>query len=232
MRLLTLIILLPFLAHGQSHHEFWSKINITKQLNSRWDVGVDLQFRQQSNFKTGGKDIFHYPMTRSIRNWAYFHLENKWTLVISPMAFFVSDEILNNSGDFKKTKEIRFIGGIMKAFQLNRIKLNNRFLGEHRIIDISQPEQFSQWRYRIQNAFTLQIYSYKRNTEINYIIANEFFLKSQSHKISFDQERLLNSLQWKFKYFDIDAGYQWTIQKGNTSTQHRNQWMVMTNFII
>lgn len=232
MRIIIFIFLLPLVAKSQAHHEFWSKINITKRINNHWDVGLDLQFRQQSNFKTERKDIFQYPMTRSIRSWAYYHLKNKWTIVASPIAYFVSDEIKNNLGDLKKIEDLRFMVGIMKTIQFPILKFNNRFLVEYRIIEIDQPEHFYQWRYRLQNAFTIPLHAFKRKTELNYIIGNEFFLKSQSHQIFFDQERLLNLVQWKQKHFDIDLGYQWTIQKGNNSTQYRNQWLISTNIII
>lgn len=232
MRLFFLLLILPIGVHGQSHYEFWSKFKITKQLDKHWDIGADLQFRQQSNFKTGNKDIFQYPYTRSIRTWAYFHLQHNWTLVVSPLAYFVSDEIKDNLGGLKKIKEIRFMGGFAKGMDLKKIKLNNRLLAEHRVIDINQSAQFSQWRYRIQNAFTIPLHLYKNTTGINYILSNEFFVKSQSHKVSFDQERLLNAIQWKSHHFDVDLGYQWTIQKSNASTQHRNQWLVTTSIII
>lgn len=232
MRLFFLLLILPIGVHGQSHYEFWSKFKITKQLDKHWDIGADLQLRQQSNFKTVDKDIFQYPSTRSIRIWAYFHLRNNWTLTVSPLAYFVSNEIKDNLGGLKKRKEIRFTGGVAKGMKLNKTKLYNRFLAEHRVIDIHQSTQFSQWRYRIQNAFTIPLHLYKNNTGINYILSNEFFIKSQSNKVSFDQERLLNTIQWKSKHLDVDLGYQWTIQKSNASTQHLNQWLVATNIII
>ena len=99
MKIFFFILFLPLFVNGQTHKEFWSKVNITKQLNNRWDVGIDVQYRQQSNYKALDKDIFHYPLTRSIRSWVYYHSKNKWTIVASPLAYFVSDDIKNDRRD-------------------------------------------------------------------------------------------------------------------------------------
>ena len=109
MKIFFFILFLPLFVKGQTHQEFWGKVNITKQLNNRWDAGIDLQYRQQSNYKTLDKDIFRYPLTRSIRSWVYYHTKNKWTFVASPIAYFVSDDLKNDLGILKKTEEIRFL---------------------------------------------------------------------------------------------------------------------------
>ena len=232
MKIFFFILFLPLFVNGQTHKEFWSKVNITKQLNNRWDVGIDVQYRQQSNYKALDKDIFHYPLTRSIRSWVYYHSKNKWTIVASPLAYFVSDDIKNDLGILKKTEEIRFMGGLMKGLLIKKIKINNRLLAEHRIIDVNNAQQYSQWRYRLQNSLTIPLHNVNNTTGANYILSNEFFIKSQANVFSFDQERLLNVFQWKFKHIDVDIGYQWTIQKINKSNHHRNQWLMMTNIII
>ena len=232
MKIFFFILFLPLFVKGQTHQEFWGKVNITKQLNNRWDAGIDLQYRQQSNYKTLDKDIFRYPLTRSIRSWVYYHTKNKWTFVASPIAYFVSDDLKNDLGILKKTEEIRFLGGLMKGFLIKKIKINNRLLAEHRIIDVNNAQQYSQWRYRLQNSLTIPLHNVNKTTGANYILSNEFFIKSQANVFSFDQERLLNVFQWKFKHIDVDIGYQWTIQKINKSNHHRNQWLMMTNIII
>lgn len=232
MRLVFITLLLPFVSFSQSHHEFWSKTNLTKTINNHWSIGLDLQYRQQSDFNTGDKDIFHFPLTRSLRSWAYYQTKNKWTIVISPMAYFIANELKKDQGDVKRTEEMRFTGGVMKGFNLNKLKINNRLLAEYRIIDLNNPGQFSQWRFRLQNMVTIPIHSTKKTTGLNYLASSELFLQSQTQKILFDQERLFNALQWKFKHFDVDLGYQWSIQKTKTTTVNRNQWVLIGNIII
>lgn len=233
MKILLLIsFFIPVFSTAQNHTEFWSKLNTTVALNKSWSIGMDVQYRRQADYKSGDKNIFHYPMATSIRAWVYYSLKNQWQIILSPIAYFKNDEILNNNGEIKQTNEIRQMAGTSKSVDLNRIKNKNRFLIEVRYIDFDNNKSYTQFRYRLQNSFTIPLHKKEKTTGINYFLSNEVLIKNQKHQTSFDQNRIYNALQWKFMHADIDLGYQWVVQRNTNNTLHRNQLFLMLNLNI
>jgi Protein of unknown function (DUF2490) len=231
-RLLFILLLIPVFSTAQKHTEFWSKLNTTVTVNKSWSIGMDVQYRRQANYRDDDKNIFHYPMAKSVRAWMYHNLKNQWQLILSPIAFFKNDDILNINGEIRQTKELRQMVGTSKSIDLNRVKNKNRFLIEVRFIDFDNNSSYTQFRYRLQNSFTIPLHKKEKATGMNYFLSNEILIKNQKQQPSFDQNRVYNALQWKFMHADIDLGYQWVIQQNTATTFRRNQLFVILNLSI
>jgi Protein of unknown function (DUF2490) len=231
-RLLFIFLFVPFFSTAQNHTEFWSKINATATVNKTWSIGMDIQYRRQADYKSGDKNIFHYPMATSIRAWLYYSLKNQWQIILSPIAYFKNDDILNSNGEIRQTKELRQMAGTSKSVEFTRIKNKNRFLIEVRFIDFDNNNSYTQFRYRLQNSFIIPLHKKEKATGINYFFSNEILIKNQKQQTNFDQNRVYNALQWKLMHADIDLGYQWVVQRNTTTTFHRNQFYVMLNLSI
>ncbi|HEX7457344.1 MAG TPA: hypothetical protein VF301_02830, partial [Ginsengibacter sp.] len=91
---ITFIILFSNnLLFAQNQNEFWSRINITKKIDSHWVLGIDVQHRRQADYLKHEKNIFHYTLTNSIRIWAFYKLKQNWTIIASPVAYFNNENI-------------------------------------------------------------------------------------------------------------------------------------------
>lgn len=231
-RFLLIFLLSPAISQSQTHTEFWSKLNTTVTVNKSWSIGMDVQYRRQANYRGDDKNIFQYPMAKSIRVWIYHNLKSQWQLVLSPIGYFENDDIINGDGEMKQTNELRQLIGASKTYDIKRIKNKNRFVIEIRFIDFDKVNNYTQFRYRLQNSFTIPLHKKANATGINYFLSNEILIKKQQQLTSFDQNRVYNALQWKFTHADIDLGYQWVVQRNTATTFHRNQLFVMLNLSI
>ena len=74
---LFIFLFIPIFSTAQNRTEFWSKLNTTVALNKCWSAGIDIQYRRQADYKSGDKNLFHFPMASSIRAWIYYSLKKK-----------------------------------------------------------------------------------------------------------------------------------------------------------
>jgi Protein of unknown function (DUF2490) len=176
-RLLLIFLLAPLFSFAQTHTEFWSKLNTTLTVDKSLSIAVDVQYRRQADYKSGDKNIFHYPMATSIRAWLYYSLKNQWQIILSPIAYFKNDDILNSNVEIRQTKELRQMAGTSKSVEFNRIKNKNRFLIEVRFIDFDNNTSYTQFRYRLQNSFIIPLHKKEKATGINYHLSNEILNK-------------------------------------------------------
>lgn len=217
---------------AQTRNEFWGKINITHPLNDRWSVGLDLHHRRQANYRTDDKNIFRYNLGNYGRILIYYKLPKNWTIVLSPIGYYGNEDILNAAGELRQTNELRISPGVMKSYDIGKIKNRNRFLYDIRFAEFDKATHFMQSRLHLQDNFTFPLHSFKENKSLNYFVSNEIFVKKHKTDIDFDQNRLYNALQWKFNRSDISMGYQWVLQKGTETIFHRNQLYISLNLTI
>jgi len=231
-RILAVLLFFPLLAFSQTRKEFWLKLNFTHQFSTKWMAGLDLQHRRQANFNQADKNIFHYTLANYGRIWLYYQLPWNWSLVVSPIGYFNNEDILNAAGTLKQTNELRISPGIVKVFDLGTVKNKNRFLYDIRFAEFDQVTHFTQSRFRLQNSFTIPLYSFKKQNQLSYIFSNEILIKKEKKLTGFDQNRVYNAVQWKLHRSDINLGYQWVVQKGTASTFHRHQLYLLLNIAI
>lgn len=213
---------------AQHRNEFWTKINATKSISPRLEGGIDIQHRRQNGFKSN-YNMFRYKMTNSLRFWAYYKLNHNWTLILSPFAYFDNYLIKSGSEEIQKSAELRTMGGIVKGFSFGNLINKNRFLYEISSIAVTEPERAIRHRYRLQNAFSMQVTGFKNKSSLNYSVINEILFKTLKGNTNFDQNRIYNGLQWKFMKSDVNAGYQWTLQKEANSFLNKNQLLITLN---
>lgn len=228
-QLLLLLSLIPFTLTAQPHAEFWSKSSVTISINNHWSFGIDVQYRQQANYRKGDKNILHYPMGRSVSSWIYYNLKDQWQIILSPAGWFKNEDISNNNDDLIETTELRQVIGTSKTVEIRRIKNKNRLLVEIRFIDFDKSNYNKQARYRMQNSLTIPLHKKEKLAGLNYYFTNELFIKNQKSITSFDQERVYNALQWKSKHKEINLGYQWVAQQSSNNFIYRHQLLMILN---
>lgn len=214
---------------AQTRKESWIRLNLTRRINTNWSVGLDLQHRRQANYRTGDHNYMHYPLSSFGRAWLYYQLPKGWTLLLSPIGYFDNEDILNVNGELKQTNELRISPGIMQSLLLGPVKLRSRLLYDIRFADFGQPGHYTQTRLHWQESVLLPVCPTGKNSKLLYQLADELFVKKQGSDIGFDQNRLYNGLQWKYKASTIDLGYQWVLQKGTSSNFHRSQLYLAFN---
>ncbi len=233
LKKITLILLLFNNAvFAQSQNEFWSKINITKHFNDHLTLSIDAQYRRQSDFYTRDKNIFHYPLTTSIRLWVYYKVKNNWTLIASPIAFFNNKDLENISGMITHSSDLRSMIGASKTYILGHFANSNRILYEVDLLDINSNDITLRHRYRLYNNLLFSIKKISETRSLNYYFFNEIFYKTQNGLSSFDQDHFYNGLQWKWKESNFNIGYQYTYQKDLGICYNKNQFLFFLNLAL
>src|ERR1017187_3070572 len=219
--------------YAQDQHEFWSKLNITKEVNKHWALAADLQYRRQSNYLSGDKNIFQYNLENSIRLWIYYKLPHRWDLISSPIAYFKDITLKNKDGVLSNGYELRTMLGASKSYELGQLKNINRVLYELSFLNYNTPGMILRHRYRLFNSFDYPIKRFKEPHSCNGYLDNEVFYRTEKGISSFDQEHLFNGKQWESKETDIKIGYHYTYQKSMTNTfMRKNQLFIFLNLSI
>ena len=220
-----IFFLFNFSSFCQNRNEFWSKLNMTKKMNEKWSIGLDLQYRSQANYRSNPHyNIFQYPLTNSIRTAIYYKLPKEWSLIASPFIYFEAKEI-DKQSNLQTTHEFRTALGATKNFQWQKIKNKNRFLYESRFFEWGNANQSFQHRYRLQNIFIFPFLNVKESPKWNIFAMNEFLVKTQNANTLLDQNRLILAVQYQFKMIEILSGYLHVFQQGSRDVFQRRIWL-------
>jgi Protein of unknown function (DUF2490) len=231
-KIIFILLLSNNVVYAQQKNEFWSKINIIQHINDHLALGIDAQYRRQADFYAKDKNIFHYPLSKSIRLWIYYKLKNDWTLIASPIAYFNNENLENISGTVNNSNDIRSMAGTSKTFLLGRFRNNNRVLYEADLLAINSCDVTLRHRYRLYNNILFSIKALSETHGLNYYFFNEIFYKTQNGFSSFDQDHLYNGFQWRWKDSDFNIGYQYTYQKDLSNYLHKNQFLFFLNLTL
>lgn len=227
-----LLLAVPLLTASQTRNESWLKFTLTHQLKENWSAGIELQYRRQANYRSGEHNILQLPLGSVARLWFNHKLQKNWTLLFSPAGFFQNDDILNSKGEISRTNEVRVAAGATKSFALNHITNKNRLLLEERFISSNEPVSYFQTRLRLQNSFSLPLFTLKKEKTLSFFLSHELFLKAEKKYTGFDQSRIYNAIQCTRHNTETLVGYQWTYQKSTGRFFHRNQLYIQFNFTI
>ena len=231
IRTLLFSIFLPLISHGQSHHaEFWGTVNVTHHFNKHWFASIDLHHKTQNDFYSNDKNIFHYRLSNGVRTWIRYKMKDNWELALSPFGWFENDDLIGNCS-LTKHNELRFTTGVIKGFDIGKVKNNNRLLLEMRQVNYNNGNDYPQIRYRLQNSLAVNLFSTSRGNGLKYIIYNELILRSQNHFFGIDQDRVGNALQYKLYGAEILCGYQFTAQKIVKKYTHHEQMTCTLNLV-
>ncbi|MCS6795827.1 MAG: DUF2490 domain-containing protein [Raineya sp.] len=230
---LILLTLLTFSASSQNRQEFWSKITISKKINNKWNVGGDIQYRSQENYKLANGKRFENDLLQSIRFTVLHKISKRHQihLIFSPLVYFRSFELDSNDNIIDQ-REYRWAVGKMQQHTWNRIVLRARLQYEMRFLRIDSPNSLLQHRVRFQTQATLPIFKWKSGRAVNYIIFDEIFVANQQKQMFLEQNRFYNALQVKLDFLELNVGLQKSGQQVKKEWIKRNQWHVSINVLL
>ncbi len=221
-------------ACAQVRQEFWTKVAVNKKINPRWTIGGDVQYRSQENYHIPNRKRFENDLLQSIRFTLQYKLFPKYNIDIlaSPLIYFRSFEI-DKKGHVTPQNELRVaLGAVQQQTFWKRAKLRNRLQYEMRFLKFDKAEHTLQHRYRWQVQMTIPICQIHKDYDINYVVFDEIFVAYQENKTFFEQNRLYNALQLKYKYLEFNIGFQRSVQNVKDELTHRNQLHLSVNFSI
>ncbi len=221
-------------AYAQVRQEFWTKVAINKKINPRWTVVGDVQYRSQENYHIPNRQRFENDLLQSIRFTLQYKLFPKYNIDIlaSPLIYFRSFEI-DKKGNVTPQNELRAaLGAVQQQTFWKSTKLRNRLQYEMRFLKFDKAEHTLQHRCRWQVQMTIPICQIRKDYHINYVVFDEIFVAYQESKAFFEQNRLYNALQLKYKYSELNIGFQRSIQNVKDELTYRNQLHLSVNFSI
>lgn len=93
-------LLLATSARGQHYRHFtlWSRVQVKKEFNDRWDLASEFHYRRQSNYRHGQYNFLDSPFLNAVRLIGSHHA-GAWTFQLNP-SFFYSHSLLGREEDF------------------------------------------------------------------------------------------------------------------------------------
>jgi hypothetical protein len=228
MKKATTLVFIVFVASNlfaQTHFEEWNKISLLKKINCKSSIIIDVNFRQQSNYKICDNNCFRLPLMRSERLWIFYNLKNNYSIVGSLFYANIND-VINTKSDLSSSNETQINIGLFNKSSIKKIVIKSRILFEKRQINSSTANSTSQYRYRFMALASIPLKILPNHQSINYILFNEAFFKTQQSLNSFDQNRFCSSLQWHFPEVEYNVGFQKTYQNQSDHLTEKNQIVV------
>ncbi len=228
--LFFLFVLAYSVSSAQDRHEAWLRVNLIHWQTPKKAIGVEMHQRMQSNYKSGDKNMFGYPLISLVRPWLYWKLHKNWTLSYSPLSYHRFTTLTNITGETDHYTELRSTLGIQQNIKLAALTNRNRAWYELRFIDVGGTAYQFATRIRIQNALIVPLWKFSPHQQLGYQVSNEFFWALQSGYVGFDHNRLYNALQWKINKQELNIGYQWSLHKNGSVLYDRRQLFINTSF--
>jgi hypothetical protein len=218
-RLLFIVLLLlsPVLLFAQTvEHAVWGTFFNTTQINAKWGVQFDIQFRSANEYK--------YLRNMLIRPAIIYNLNRTNSI---GLGYVLNDTYTHTSTPNTSENDIyeQFIHtqGIKAITITNRFRLEQRFIGKPAVADV-----FSQrFRYLLRAVIPLAKQKSAFKKGLYMAIQDEFFLnlqnKDQLNGSLFDQNRASANVGYRFSAkFDIEAGYANQVVKRTNNTLVNN----------
>lgn len=227
-------VVIAFLANdlfAQTHFEEWNKLSLSKKFNNKFSAVLDVNFRQQSNYKAGDNNCFHLPLMRSERLWLFYYLKNNYSIVGS-LFYANTNDIINSKSDLSSSNETQINIGLFNKSTINKTVFRSRVLFEKRQINSSNASSTNQYRYRFMELVTIPVKIFSNHQSINCVLFNEVFFKTQQSLTSFDQNRFCTSLQWHFLKAEYNIGFQKNYQNQSDNLVEKNQIVFQTFLIL
>ncbi len=207
---------------AQTHFEEWNKISLAKKINLKFSTILDINFRQQSNYKAGDNNCFHLPLMRGERLWLFYNLKNNCSIVGS-LFYGNTNDVINAKADLSSSKETQVNIGLFKKSSIKNTVFKSRALLEKRQINPSNTSKINQFRYRFMELVTIPLKTFSNHQSINCVLFDEAFFKTQQSFTGFDQNRYSTSLQWHFPRVEYNVGFQKTYQNQSHNLIEKNQ---------
>ncbi|MFM6984565.1 MAG: DUF2490 domain-containing protein [Chitinophagaceae bacterium] len=191
---------------GQERHEFWSKLYVKHDISKHWAIASDIQYRTQGNYHQNHSGCFDHYKMQSGRLWMQYALNSSAEILLSPIAYFRTSDLLPNSDDWGMTNEIRLSAGLQKTQNFKTFSLKWRFLTESR--HFIYPIRTQQYRSRLQMQIKIPVIK-KKQTEVGVVITEEYFYKLFE---KMDNNRVFSGLSLRLNQQEIQTGFQWQQQ--------------------
>ncbi len=220
----VLLLVVPLTIRGQTRHESWFKLNMAHRFSQHWTISADLQHRRQANYRTKSQDLFKYPLGNYVRVWAQYNI-----LLLSPFGYFQQEELQDKAGTLKISNETRFSAGASRTMITRKMTSNTRLLLDARFIEQEPGSKTFQPRYRLRQSFSFPFIKQGEKTKLAWLVWEEVLFRTANGSTGFDQNRIYNAFQRKFKQGEISVGYQWILQQGSRQLYHRDQLYIVLN---
>ncbi len=230
--LLTLTILFTTLSGQIVHHEIWSRLFVNHELNNKYKIEFEYQFRIQDKPYS-----VHFPDTKLAhvaRIWLYRKAGNNWRFGLSPFAVFRNYPTISIEEDLTKSCswEFRFSANAEYTLKKGSFGFRIRSGLEQRL---TKPDNKNEWnnsirmRNRIQVDYNLSLLD-SALAPLTIFLGDEHFFRTEDlikNEPCFDQNRIFLGGAWKFnKHFTISTLAYLIHRPGNAGyNQHRMLWL-------
>ena len=219
-------------AGAQERNEFWSKIQVSTHLGSKFSLSVDFQHRRQGDYIHHDKSLVQVPLMESARLWLGYQPSTHWGIVFSPAGFFDTRVLRSELPHYVHIKEWRSMAGASWKTQTGKISLNSRALYELSHMQFNTPEAYWRHRYRWQYGISIPVTAWAEWGVVSLTASDEFFVRTAKSYTGFDQNRLAGGVKWERKSIEVMAAYQYNIQQSEPGALHKNQLLLMMHLHI
>jgi hypothetical protein len=225
--LLLLLLVNTLWAQETSHTNIWSRTAISKSINSKLKVETEFQKRWQNDITSNSNNPFDYKLMTSVRLWAYYQWNDKFTFIISPFAYYENNPIIKNDSDKSKIYSYENRYTIALEFNLKvyeGLKLQSRTGIEYRDFKNTSPDYF-----RAREKLSLK---YNFNAKFALTGYDEYFFNATNSEglHNFDQNRLGLLLSYNFiKELKLEIGFIKIERSQKNSTEHLSENDIVLN---
>lgn len=216
--LLILIGLTSYTLQAQSynHTTLWSRILVSKQINSKWFVSAENMLRRQNNFQNSKYNFLENPLLDAQRIVVAYRIK-KWQFAFAPSRWHAY-QILGKVADFERqpTTEWRFTPTVEFFQPIRKGNLSWRTQYEYRYFSDRTTGRF---RQRIQ-------YRWAVNEKNDLLVGNESLWGAIPNSSKRFEQNQLNFL-WLpkiTKHLEAEFGYRYVFRRRRNSdeTDHEN----------
>lgn len=211
---------------SQTQHQLWTRFTINQPINDRWSVALELQHRRYNWNNDNGYFPLRRTLLNSVRTWVNYRLD-KWTIILSPVAFF-DYRMQSTAGNSQRgTREWRSMAGASYQNIGGNFFTVSRLLYEFSSIN-QDSAHFIRHRYRMQ--LNMWVPFIRKNNAFAAIqIGDELFLRTIKSASGFDQNRIFTGLRLQKKQNFILTGVQFTRQRSGSADNRIHQYLVAAN---
>ncbi len=221
--LLFLAGLWPFFSQAQKEHyphlTLWSRVQIAKEPNPRWNlVGTFLWRRQNNHYANPHNPIFNPLLIGAQTLITHRNTKNTVWVHIAQISYMVSHQLLGKPDDYKAPigKEIRYAGGVEFNQEVNeKLTFRQRLMQELRFFQANDFQPVGRVRGRANIRY--QLAPFVSINGVTELLFHDPPLLTGQKPFRFHQFWLGGSLLWSLsERVNLETGY--TFIHGRRST--------------
>lgn len=214
-------LLLASVAYGQryTHFTLWSRVQVKKEFNDRWDVFGEFHYRRQSNYHHGRYNLLDSPFLNAVRLVGSYHT-GAWTFQLNP-SFFYSHSLLGREEDFNVPAggEWRFAAYAEWECAWNRLTLRLRPGYEYRLLERNGYVPTGRARFRVQGRYAV-------GERAEWVLSTEPMLNvgPNAVPVPFNQNQAYTGLDLDLlDWLGLEVGYLYVFRQRRTVVEFDNE---------